>query len=96
MQCPYYSPGGTITALLTEQTSFYMHSASKQKGCVSLREFPFWGQSRGVGLGRGVEGMVAKDSRIFFLYCTSTIPQLLKIFLLYFYISFLIVAENLG
>ena len=74
------SPGGTITALLTEQTSFYMHSASKQKGCVSLREFTFWGQSRGVGLGRGVEGMVAgiKDSRIFFFVLYINYPSTFK------------------
>lgn len=39
-------------AVFTEQASFYKHSASKQKGCVSLGEFTS-GNSRGGKAGSG-------------------------------------------
>jgi len=70
---------------------------SKAKQNVSLRESP-WINLEVRGRGLAVEWMVArmKNSRILFLHCKSTKPQLLKIFLLYFYILFLIVTEYLG
>ena len=58
---------------------------------VTLREEWEGGEGQGGDCGVGM-----KNSRILFLHCKSTKHQLLKIFLLYFYISFLILTEYLG
>ena len=75
---------------ITYRSGFLLkHSASKQN--MFLWGNSPWDNLEVRGRGLALEWMVArmKNSRILFLHCKSTKPQLLNIFLLYFYILYL-------